>query len=38
MINRKKFAAAALAPEEEAFVVHVAYLGAKMVMHPARKA
>ena len=38
IIDQKEFAAAALAPEEEALVVHVAYLGAKMVMHPARKA
>ena len=38
MIDRKEFTAAALALEEKVFVVHVAYLGAKMAMHPARKA
>ena len=38
IIDRKEFAAAALTLEEEAFVVHVAYLRAKMAMHPARKA
>ena len=38
MIDRREFAAAALAPDKEAFVVHVAYLGAKMSIYPARKA
>lgn len=34
MIGRKKFAAATLDPGKEVFVVHVAYLGAKMSIHP----
>ena len=39
MIGRKKLVAAALDPDEEAFVVHVASLslGAKMLVHPARE-
>ena len=33
MIDCKEFAAAALAPDKEAFVMHVAYLKAKMLIH-----
>ena len=38
MINRKELAAAALAPDKEAFVIYVAYLGAKISIDPAREA
>ena len=40
MIGQKELAAAALDPDKEAFVVHVASLslGAKMSVHPAREA
>ena len=37
IINWKKFAAAALAPNKEAFMMHVAYLRAKISIHPAQK-
>ena len=35
IIDRRKFAVVALAPDKEAFMVHVVYLGAKMSIHPA---
>lgn len=38
MINQKKFAAITLDPVKEAFIVHVAYLGAKMSIYPAHNA
>ena len=38
MIDYRKFAAAALNSNKDVFIVHVAYLGAKMSIHPARKA
>lgn len=38
IIKRKEFAAADLDPTETAFVVHITYLGSKMLIHSARKA
>ena len=38
MIDCREFAAAALALDKKAFVVHVAYLEAKMSIHLAREA
>ena len=38
MINWKKFAAAALALDKEAFVMHMAYLRAKMLIYQTWKA
>lgn len=37
IINQKKSAAAALAPNKEAFVMHVAYLRAKILIHPTQE-
>lgn len=37
MIDWKKFAVVALAPEKEAFIVHMAYLGSKMLIYLAQK-
>lgn len=38
IIDRKEFAIAALASEKAVFVMHVAYLEPKMLIHPDRKA
>ena len=38
IIKCKKFAAAILASDKKAFIVHVAYLEAKMSIDPAQKA
>lgn len=38
IINQKKFAVAALGANKEAFVVHMAYLEAKMSIYPALEA
>lgn len=38
LIDCKKFAAAALDPGKEAFVMHVNYFQAKMLIHPTQKA
>ena len=38
MIDQKKFATIALVLDKEAFVMHVAYLKAKMSIHAAQKA
>ena len=38
IIDRKEFAKAALDPNQEAFVVHVATLSSEMAIHPSRQA
>lgn len=37
MIDKRKFTAAALALDKKVFVMHVAYLRAKLRIYPARK-